>query len=168
MMSQQDDFLLRGALRRIQVVGRKFKKDVQEDVQKDVPEVGNRDDTGDVQPPVQQAKGDVTQARGGMSINVDEEAGDWIKVVRDGGGGLTIGPEDGIIAVPEGPAERAPVEEDVIESEPKTVDDIRALGREALVSPAEEEEVGGAISRTMMAIRQLMAGVERTLRRDHD
>ena len=167
-MSQRDDYLLRGALRRLQIIPRNIKVDGPEDVQGSVPEVGRKDDTGDVQPPVQQAKGEVTQARGGMSINVDEEAGDWIKVVRDGGGGLTIGPENGIIAVPEGPGEREPVEEESIESEPETVDDIRKLGRDALASPAEEEEVEGAIKRTMLAIRRLMTGVERTLRRDHD
>ncbi len=167
-MSPRDDYLLRGALRRLQIIPRNIKVDGPEDVQGDGPEVGREDDTGDVQPPVQQAKGEVAQARGGMSINVDDEAGDWIKVVRDGGGGLTIGPEDGIIAVPEGPGEREPVEEEIIESEPKTVDDIRKLGRDALASPAEEEKVEGAIKRTMLAIRRLMTGVERTLRRDHD
>ena len=167
-MSQDDDYLLRGALRRLQIIPRNIKVDGPEDVQGDVPEVGNGDDTGDVQEDVQQERGEVTQARGGVSINIDEEAGDWIKKVRDGGGGLMIGPDDGIIAVPEGPGEREPVEEEPVESEPETVDDIRKLGRDALASPAEEEEVEGAIKKTMLAIRRLMSGVERTLRRDHD
>ena len=171
-MSQNDDFLLRGALRRLQIIPRNIKVDGREDVQGSVPEVGRKDDTGDVQEDVQedvqQERGEVTQARGGVSINIDEEAGDWIKKVRDGGGGLTIGPDDGIIAVPEGPGEREPVEEEPVESEPETVDDIRKLGRDTLESPAEEEEVEGAIKKTMLAIRRLMAGVERTLRRDHD
>lgn len=175
-MSQNDDYLLRGALRRLQIIPRNIKVDGPEDVQGDVPEVGNVDDTGDVQEDVQQdvqedvqqERGEVTQARGGVSINIDEEAGDWIKKVRDGGGGLMIGPDDGIIAVPEGPGEREPVEEEPVESEPETVDDIRKLGRDALASPAEEEEAEGAIKKTMLAIRRLMSGVERALRRDHD
>ena len=167
-MSQNDDYLLRGALRRLQIIPRNIKVDGPEDVQGDVPEVGNGDDTGDVQESVQQERGEVAQARGGVSINIDEEAGDWIKKVRDGGGGLMIGPDDGIIAVPEGPGEREPVEEEPVESEPETVDDIRKLGRDALASPAEEEEVEGAIKKTMLAIRRLLSGVERTLRRDHD
>ena len=167
-MSQNDDYLLRGALRRLQITPRNIRVDDPDGVQGDVPEVGNGDDTGDVQEDVQQERGEATQARGGVSINIDEEAGDWIKKVRDGGGGLTIGPDDGIIAVPEGPGEREPVEEEPVESEPETVDDIRKLGRDALASPAEEEEVEGAIKKTMLAIRRLMSGVERTLRRDHD
>ncbi len=167
-MSQDDDYLLRGALRRLQIIPRNIKVDGPEGVQGDVPEVGNGNDTGDVQEDVQQERGEVTQARGGVSINIDEEAGDWIKKVRDGGGGLMIGPDDGIIAVPEGPGEREPVEEEPVESESETVDDIRKLGRDALASPAEEEEVEGAIKKTMLAIRRLMSGVERTLRRDHD
>jgi len=169
-MSQHDDFLLRGALRRLQIIPRNIKVDGRDDVQGSVPEVGNENDTGDVQEDVQQERGEVTQARGGVSINIDEEAGDWIKKVRDGGGGLMIGPDDGIIAVPEGPGEREPVEKEPVESEPETVDDIRKLGRDALASPAEEEEVEGAIQKTMFAIRQLMAGVERRFseRRKHD
>jgi hypothetical protein len=165
-MSQNDDYLLRGALRRLQIIPRNIKVDDPEGVQGDVPEVGNGNDTGGVQ----QERGEVTQERGGVSINIDEEAGDWIKKVRDDGGGLTIGPDDGIIAVPEGPGEREPVEEEPVESEPETVDDIRKLGRDALASPAEEEEVEGAIQKTMFAIRQLMAGVERRFseRRKHD
>lgn len=175
-MPQQDDFLLRGALRRLQVV------DV---VRKAVPEAGNGDDTEavpesvqqDVQAPIQQARGEVTQARGGVSINIDEEAGDWIKKVRDGGGGLMIGPEDGIIAVPEGPGERTerePGEEEPVEDEPRSVDDVRTLGREEIAQTfedeEEEEEVQGAIQKTLFAIRQLMAGVERRFveRRKHD
>ena len=172
-MPQHDDFLLRGALRRLQVV------DV---VRRAVPDVGNGDDTEavpenvqqDVQAPVQQARGEVTQARGGNKIKIDEEARDWIKVVRDGGGGLMIGPEDGIIAVPEGASERTekePVVEDEPDDEPKTVDDVRALGREELAQTFEdEEEVDGAIQKTLFAIRQLMAGVERRFveRRKHD
>jgi len=167
-MSQHDDYLLRGALRRLQIIPRNIKVDGREDVQGSVPEVGRKDDTGDVPEDVQQERGEATQARGGVSINIDEEAGDWIKKVRDGGGGLMIGPDDGIIAVPEGPGEREPVEEEPVESEPETVDDIRKLGRDALASPAEEEEVEGAIKKTMLAIRRLMSGVERTFRRDHD
>lgn len=167
-MSQDDDYLLRGALRRLQIIPRNIKVDGREDVQGSVPEVGHKDDTGDVQEDVQQERGEVTQSRGGVSINIDEEAGDWIKKVRDGGGGLMIGPDDGIIAVPEGPGERGQVEEEPVESEPETVDDIRKLGRDALASPAEEEEVEGAIKKTMLAIRRLLSGVERTLRRDHD
>lgn len=167
-MSPNDDYLLRGALRRLQIIPRNINVDGPEGVQGDVPEVGNGNDTGDVQEDVQQERGEVTQARGGVSINIDEEAGDWIKKVRDGGGGLMIGPDDGIIAVPEGPGERGPVEEEPVESEPETVDDIRKLGRDALASPAEEEEVEGAIKKTMLAIRRLLSGVERTLRRDHD
>lgn len=169
-MSQKDDFLLRGALRRVQIV------DV---MRADVPEIGQGDDTEavpeDVQESVpQQARGEATQARGGFTINVDEEAKDWIKAVRDGGGGLTIGPEDGIIAVPEGASERdeqEPAKEDAIEPEPETVDDIRKMGRDALDGKEEdtEEEVEGAINRTMMAIRRLMVGVEKSLfeRRKH-
>jgi len=168
-MPQSDDFLLRGALRRLQVIPRNIQVDVPEDDQGDVPEIGNEDVPEDIQ----QARGEVKQARGGVTLNIDEEAGDWIKKVRDGGGGLTIGPDDGIIAVSEGPSERMekePVEEEKVEDEPKTVDDMRALGREALAAPAEEEEVEGAIQKTMMAIRQFMAGVERSLfeRRKHD
>jgi hypothetical protein len=173
-MSQKDDFLLRGALRRVQIV------DV---MRADVPEIGQGDDTEAVPDDVpedvqestpQQARGEATQARGGFTINVDEEAKDWIKVVRDGGGGLTIGPEDGIIAVPEGASERdeqEPVKEDVEKPEPETIDDIRKMGRDALDGKEEdtEEEVEGAINRTMMAIRRLMVGVEKSLfeRRKH-
>ena len=167
-MSQHDDYLLRGALRRLQIIPRNIKVDGREDVQGSVPEVGQRDDNGDIQEDAQQERGEATQSRGGISLHIDEEAGDWIKKVRDGGGGLMIGPDDGIIAVPEGPSEREPVEEEPVESEPETVDDIRKLGRDALASPAEEEEVEGAIKKTMLAIRRFMSGVERTLRRDHD
>ncbi len=168
-MPQQDDYLLRGALRRVQIVDviRKAVPEDSEQIAEDVSE--------DVQEPVQ-ARGDASQARGGVSIDIDVEARDWIKTVRDAGGGLSIGPEDGIIAVPEGPGERAekePVEEEPVEQEPKTVDDMRALGREELAfdkdEEEEEEEVEGAIQKTMLAIRQLMAGVERRFseRRKH-
>ena len=168
-MPQDDDYLLRGELRRVNVVKvvRKAVADVPENDQAPVQDSSER---------IQQARGEVTQARGGGSINIDEEAGDWIKKVRDSGGGLTIGPEDGIIAVPEGASERMekePVEEETpVDDAPKSIDDVRALGKEALAQTFEEEdeEVEGAINKTLFAIRQFMAGIERSLseRRKHD
>lgn len=177
-----DDYVRRGALRRIQVI----RQDVPEDVQQDIrqPDAPDQAIPANLKPDKPQAKQPPApeQRRGGFTINVDEEAADWIKAVRDAGGGLTIGPEDGVIAIPDGgprpkgfkdsllsPEPEPEPEEDIF---PKSLDELREMGRQTLENPLgdeNEDELESAIQRTMLTIKSYLAKVEQSIwRRKHE
>ena len=171
-----DDFLLRGSLRRIQVV-RQFVREDDESAESaesaeklPIPPVESAESAQsadeDVQPGV---SGDVDEeGEGGkFVIKIDEEAPNWIQEVRESGGGLTAGPANGVIAKPSGvsderfatrPEEPEPEEEEP----PKNLDEFRAEGRKILDGEADDE-FEAEVQRTMGALQRLMTKVEQSL-----
>ena len=200
----RDDYRFSGPLRRVVVIRQKpVQEDVQEVVQEDVQQpvqenVGGierdeeyiaslmaMDEAPEEKPfggkklsaeaPAGAPK-ELKQLRGGFVLKIDDVAGNWIRAVRDAGGGITMGPKDGIIAVPAGgprvkgfvgdlmkPQEEPEPEQAMY---PKDLEEMKEMGRQALEQPAEEEqEFEQAVQKSLGAIRRLMAQVERTIRR---
>lgn len=186
----RDDYRFSGPLRRVVVIKQKppveedVQEVVQENVQEDVQEVVSMDQQPQGEPfggqpleatkPTGEAK-ELRQLRGGYVLKIDEESGNWIKMVRDAGGGITMGPKDGVIAVPDGgprvkgfirdmlkPQEEPEPEQAVY---PKDFDEYLEAGRKVLENPLgdEEDEFESAVEKAMGSIRNLMANVERAI-----
>ena len=185
-----DDFLLRGSLRRIQVV-RQFVReddesaknaenadklpitqgnDVENADKLPISDVQIAENAENVDEDVQQGVSSegVDSGEGGSDfvIKIDEESPNWIQEVRESGGGLTAGPADGVIAKPSGVSDERfaarPEEPEPEEEEPqKTLDEFRAEGRKILDGEADEE-FEAEVQRTMGALQRLMANVERS------
>ncbi len=181
-----DDFLLRGSLRRVQVVRQLVREDDEsaesaESAEK-LPITQGADAQSaekvpfspaesaqsaenveqDVQPGVQQ-DGD----GGRFVIKIDEEAPNWIQEVRESGGGITAGPADGVIAKPSGVSDerfatRPEEEEEEEEEPPKDLDEMRAEGRKILDGEADDE-FEAEVQKAMGMIKRLMTSVERSL-----
>ena len=182
-----DDFLLRGSLRRIQVVRQFVREDDEsaesaESAEKLPITQGPGAESAEKLPilPVESAESaqsadenvqsgvpqDV-QRGGRFIIKIDEEAPNWIQEVRESGGGLTAGPANGVIAKPSGVSDERfatrPEEPEPEEEEPqKTLDEFRAEGRKILDGEADEE-FEAEVQRTMGALQRLMAKVERSM-----
>lgn len=135
-----DNYTGRGRFKRAQIV----RQDVREDVQQ----------------PVRQ---NVRQLRRVPSIAIDDLAGNWIAEVREAGGGLTLGPKDGVVAMPD----KASQAEQGQQVEPSSgggfVKELIGAGE----SP-EEEEVVEAVGNVERAVREFVQGISAVLRRDHD
>lgn len=193
-----DDTKMRGAMRRVQVIRQVVPEDVPQDIPEDVQQDAPQDAPKDITTPKPVKKqssspfpeklsagepamkeGPTEQKRGGFVLKIDEEAGDWIKQVRDAGGGITMGPKDGVIAIPSGgprpkgflrgmlsPKKEEEMPEDIF---PKSFDEMKEKGREAMKDPfgagAEEEDrqVENAIQKAMTSIRGLMNNIDRSL-----
>lgn len=178
-----DDFLLRGSLRRVQVVRQVVPDDDEsaesaESAEKLPITQGPGAETAEKLPipPVQSAENaqsadeDVqpdAESEGRFVIKIDEEAPNWIQEVREAEGGLTAGPADGVIAKPTGVSDERfaarPEEPEAVEEEPpKTLDEFRAEGRKILDGEADDE-FEAEVQKSMGMIKRLMANVERSL-----
>ncbi len=177
-----DDFLLKGSLRRVQVV-RQFVRDDDESAENaesaekvpitqgpgaesaeklPIPDAQSAESAENVEQNVQQ-DGD----GGRFVIKIDEESPNWIQEVREVGGGLAAGPADGVIAKPSGVSDerfatRPEEPEEEEEEPPKTLDEFRAEGRKIL-DGEDDEEFEAEVERTMGTLKRLMVNVERSL-----
>jgi len=174
-----DDFLLRGSLRRVQVI-RQFVREDDESAesaeklpitQGEQPESAEKVPISDAQSAESAENVDENVQQDGdggrFVIKIDEEAPNWIQEVREAEGGLTAGPADGVIAKPSGVSDerfatRPEEPEEEEEEPPKTLDEFRAEGRKILDGEADDE-VEAEIQKAMGTIERLMATVERNL-----
>ena len=129
-----DDYTRKGRFKRAQVI----RQDIQEDDQQ----------------PVQQNARQLARV---PTIAIDELAGNWIKEVREAGGGMTLGPKDGVVAMPENTEGQAQPENggfirDMLGGEPEP----------------EEEEVAEAVENVERAVREFVRGIVRRFGRNHD
>lgn len=179
-----DDFLLKGSLRRVQVV-RQFVRDDDESAesaesaeklpitQGEQPESAEKlpispaqsaESAENVEQGVQQ---DGDRDGGRFVIKIDEEAPNWIQEVREVGGGITAGPADGVIAKPTGVSDerfatRPEEPEEEEEEPPRDLDEFREEGRRILDGEADDE-FEAEVERTMGTLKRLMVNVERSL-----
>lgn len=181
-MMANDDFILRGSMRRVQVIRQVVPDDDEsaesaESAEKLPITQGEQPESAEKLPisPAQSAEsaknveqGGETDERGGrFVIKIDEESPNWIQEVREVGGGLAAGPADGVIAKPTGVSDERfatrPEEEDAVEEEPpRTLDDFRAEGRRILDGEADDE-FEAEVERTMGYVKRLMVNIERSL-----
>ncbi len=178
-----DDYLLKGSLRRVQVVRgnteaeveetRKLidsddKQDASDKTAEKLPITQEKEtETAEKPPAVDDEKDDGGAQGGKFVIQIDEEASNWIQEVRETGEGLAGGPDDGVIAKPSGvTSERfatLPEESEPEKDEPpKSLDDFRAEGRKILDGDADDE-FETEVQRTMGALSRLMARVEKSI-----
>jgi len=176
-----DDFLLKGSMRRVQVVRQAVRDDESaesaqsadklpitqgpgaESAEKlPISDAQSAESAENVDENVQQ------DGNGGrFVIKIDEESPNWIQEVRESGGGLTAGPADGVIAKPSGVSDerfatRPEEPEEEEEEPPKTLDEFRAEGRKILDGEADEE-FEAEVQKAMGAIKRMMVRVEKSL-----
>lgn len=173
-----DDFLLKGSMRRVQVVRQAVRDDESAESAQSADKVPITQGPGAESAeklPISDAQSaesaesaeNVDESGSKFVIKIDEESPNWIQEVRELGGGLTAGPADGVIAKPSGvsderfatrPEEPAPEEEEP----PKTLDEFRAEGRKILDGEADEE-FEAEVQKAMGALKRMMVRVEKSL-----